>query len=248
MHSHDHNEIVLLLDGSCTMLDPDGPTLHAGDLMVLIGGHEYGFIADAAHGRPRYHAPVVVVVNGSTEVAAGLTAAGFDVAPAYPRVFDALVHVPDLAVAAVRTTVAQTDEAEWDARGEALLRDALHACRTAFGAMHGRDGRIVLVTPTVGLVGAAGLAPLALAAEGMRTLAKTAARQWGNDGITVNCVAPSLDVLGIAHDVEGTVAPALGRTPDCGDLITVIASLLREVGRAITGTTITVDGGVVMAP
>ena len=46
MHSHDHNEIILLLDVSCTML-ADGPTLHAGDSMVLIGGYEYGFTAGA---------------------------------------------------------------------------------------------------------------------------------------------------------------------------------------------------------
>jgi quercetin dioxygenase-like cupin family protein len=46
MHSHDHNEVIVLLDGSCTMLG-DGPTLHAGDSMVLIGGYEYGFTAGA---------------------------------------------------------------------------------------------------------------------------------------------------------------------------------------------------------
>jgi len=44
MHSHDHNEIILLLDGSCTMLG-DGQTLGAGDSIVLIGGYEYGFTA-----------------------------------------------------------------------------------------------------------------------------------------------------------------------------------------------------------
>ena len=47
MHSHDHNEILLLLAGSCTMLGDNGPTLHAGDSMVLIGGYEYGFEAGA---------------------------------------------------------------------------------------------------------------------------------------------------------------------------------------------------------
>jgi quercetin dioxygenase-like cupin family protein len=46
MHSHDHNEVILLLEGSCTLLG-DGPTLHAGDSMVLIGGYEYGFAAGA---------------------------------------------------------------------------------------------------------------------------------------------------------------------------------------------------------
>ena len=45
MHSHDHNEMIVILDGGCTMLD-DGPTLKAGDSMVLIAGFEYGFAAD----------------------------------------------------------------------------------------------------------------------------------------------------------------------------------------------------------
>jgi quercetin dioxygenase-like cupin family protein len=46
MHSHDHDEIIVLLDGGCAMLD-GGPALHAGDSMVLIGGYEYGFTAGA---------------------------------------------------------------------------------------------------------------------------------------------------------------------------------------------------------
>jgi quercetin dioxygenase-like cupin family protein len=47
LHTHDHNEVILLTDGSCTMLGPDGQTLRAGDSMVLIGGYEYGFTAGA---------------------------------------------------------------------------------------------------------------------------------------------------------------------------------------------------------
>jgi len=43
-HSHDHDEMIVLLDGSCTMLD-GGPTLGAHDSMVLHAGHEYGFTA-----------------------------------------------------------------------------------------------------------------------------------------------------------------------------------------------------------
>ena len=43
-HSHDHDELIVLLDGSCTLLD-GGPTLSAHDSMVLRGGHEYGFTA-----------------------------------------------------------------------------------------------------------------------------------------------------------------------------------------------------------
>src|SRR5213075_1826940 len=35
-HSHDHNEMLVILRGSCTILGGDGPTLEAGDSAVLI--------------------------------------------------------------------------------------------------------------------------------------------------------------------------------------------------------------------
>ena len=46
MHSHDHDELILLLDGSCTM--SDGQVLHRHDSVVLRGGAEYGFTAGDA--------------------------------------------------------------------------------------------------------------------------------------------------------------------------------------------------------
>ena len=45
MHTHDHNEVILCMHGSLTMLGSIGPTLRAGDSMVLIAGYEYGFTA-----------------------------------------------------------------------------------------------------------------------------------------------------------------------------------------------------------
>jgi quercetin dioxygenase-like cupin family protein len=47
LHSHDHDEMIVVLEGSCTMLE-DGPTLEGRDSMVLHGGYEYGFTAGPA--------------------------------------------------------------------------------------------------------------------------------------------------------------------------------------------------------
>lgn len=47
MHSHDHNEMIVILEGGCTMLG-GGPSLKAGDSMVLIANLEYGFQAGEA--------------------------------------------------------------------------------------------------------------------------------------------------------------------------------------------------------
>jgi quercetin dioxygenase-like cupin family protein len=43
LHSHDHDELILLLDGSCTM--SDGQVLHRHDSVVFTAGAEYGFTA-----------------------------------------------------------------------------------------------------------------------------------------------------------------------------------------------------------
>ena len=42
MHSHDHNELIVVVAGGCTMLG-DGTELAANDAMVFTAGHEYGF-------------------------------------------------------------------------------------------------------------------------------------------------------------------------------------------------------------
>jgi 3-oxoacyl-[acyl-carrier protein] reductase len=157
--------------------------------------------------------------------------------------FDVLVHVPTDDVALTRATLAATTEDEWEARAEAVLRSALVSCQAAHHLMvQCGAGRIVLVTATAGLVGAAERVPLATAAEGIRTLAKVAARQWGSAGITVNCVAVAVDPV-----VGGPLPPALGRSADGRrDVAAVVALLAGEPAGAVTGVTVPVDGGVVM--
>ena len=43
-HMHGHDELIMVLEGSLTMLD-GGPTLGPLDSMALEAGHEYGFTA-----------------------------------------------------------------------------------------------------------------------------------------------------------------------------------------------------------
>ena len=42
MHTHDHDELIVVLDGGCTMLG-GGPTLAANDAVAIRAHHEYGF-------------------------------------------------------------------------------------------------------------------------------------------------------------------------------------------------------------
>jgi 3-oxoacyl-[acyl-carrier protein] reductase len=166
---------------------------------------------------------------------------------------DAVVHAFVDPVALTSETLADTAKADWDRRCEAVLRAALHCCQAAGQELSARGGRLVLVTPTIALTGAAGFVPYATAVEGMRAMAKSAARQWGERSITVNCVAPPIELMA----PEGTAGPAglaltdhaLGREPDArADVAPVVALLAADAAHFVTGATIPVDGGIVMAP
>jgi NAD(P)-dependent dehydrogenase (short-subunit alcohol dehydrogenase family) len=137
--------------------------------------------------------------------------------------------------------VIEVGDREWDAWCEEPIRAALHTAQAAYPLLRGRDGRLIFVCPAVALEGAAGLVPLATAAEAQRMLAKSAARRWGREGITVNVVTAP---LGGGSDATRTVAAL-----DPGDGVAAsVVWLASAAARTITGATIGADGGAVMAP
>jgi 2-hydroxycyclohexanecarboxyl-CoA dehydrogenase len=162
---------------------------------------------------------------------------------------DVVVHALVDPAALVASPLTETDERAWDARCEGTLRTALACAQASFLQLRDRGGRLVFVTPTVALTGAAGLVPYVTALEGIRALVKSAARQWGRHGITANCVAPPVALVAVEAEDPGIEEPALGRLPDARrDVAPVVAMLGGDPGHFVTGSTVTVDGGVVMAP
>ena len=162
---------------------------------------------------------------------------------------DLVVHALTDPNALTATPIVDTDPTAWDQRCEAMLRAALATAQAAWTVLRARGGRIVFVTPTVALTGATNLVPYVSAVEGIRALAKSAARQWGTEGITVNCVAPPVELVGDAASPPGLEATALGREPDArADVAPVLALLTAPGAHFVTGTTIVVDGGRLMAP
>jgi 3-oxoacyl-[acyl-carrier protein] reductase len=113
-------------------------------------------------------------------------------------------------------------------------------------------GRVVVVVPTFSMSGAPGFAAGAAAAEGQRLLAKSAARQWGADGITVNCVAVAPEQIIGERAGSATMAladPALGGAGDAeADIGPVVVFLASDAAHFVTGATISADGGVWMVP
>ena len=119
-------------------------------------------------------------------------------------------------------------------------------------------GRIVTMATSMGLTGPAGYGPYAASNEAIRSLTRTAANEWGRDGITVNCVLPA----SAAHRLDPASSPErraafaamyddhpIGRDGDAeDDIAPVVAFLLSDASRYVTGQTIGVDGGGILRP
>lgn len=167
----------------------------------------------------------------------GLVARGAELVGADGLV-DVVVHV--VAGDLTERPLAETAADEWAERCHRLLTAAIDAAQAAHARMAGRGGHLVFVTPSFGLTGAAGLVPITTAAEGVRSLAKTASRQWGADGITVSCVA---------RRVAGPQVAIPTLDPPTDDQVAgVVALLATAEAAAVPGATLVVDGGTVLVP
>jgi NAD(P)-dependent dehydrogenase (short-subunit alcohol dehydrogenase family) len=113
-------------------------------------------------------------------------------------------------------------------------------------------GRIVNFASAAGITGMRGYGAYNASKEAVRALTRTAAREWGRDGITVNCIAPgAASKRGLEAAARDTEAHQeflrdhpIGRQGDPEDDIGPVALFLCSDGcRYLTGQTLMVDGG-----
>jgi 3-oxoacyl-[acyl-carrier protein] reductase len=163
---------------------------------------------------------------------------------------DCVVHVCGDDGAAVVGELDTLGSDDWDRRADQVLRDAIAALQGAHRTLSARGGRIVLVAPTAGIAGAPGLVPFLTAVEGVRSMAKSAARQWGAVGISVNTVLVPIELLvpGTAGVTSFLPTPALGALPTVADVAAAVMAFADPDRHGVTGATVIVDGGSVMAP
>ena len=152
-----------------------------------------------------------------------------------------------------RTPLAELTSEQVDVFWISGVKGTLWGMQAVYPVMKAKGyGRIINLVSSAGFRGEPGLGDYNATKEGIRALTKTAAREWGRDGITVNCIAPgALSKRGqefIQRDpAEFERRNAEKCIPRLGDPETDIAPvalfLAGEESRFVTGQTIFADGG-----
>ncbi len=132
------------------------------------------------------------------------------------------------------------------------FRGTFYFMQAAYPHLKQSRGRIINIGSASGLEGRAGLGGYGAAKEAIRALSKTAAREWGSDGINVNIICPLANSPGVAAMLEHdpsfekriTRGQPIGRIGDCeSDIGPVAVFLASDDSRYITGHTVPADGG-----
>jgi NAD(P)-dependent dehydrogenase (short-subunit alcohol dehydrogenase family) len=150
--------------------------------------------------------------------------------------------------------LAELTEEEFDIDYVSGVKGTLWAMQAAYPHMKRAGwGRIVNVGSSAGLVSFKGFGAYGACKEAIRSLTRTAAREWAADGIVVNCYCPVSTGHAAAYAPGGYVDQAMtvlaalspygyNGDPD-HDLGPAVRFLLSDDCRYLTGQTLTLDGG-----
>ena len=118
----------------------------------------------------------------------------------------------------------------------------------------GKTGTIVNIASVAGFRAAKGIAAYGVAKAGVIAVTKSLALELASKGIRVNAIAPGWFVTDLNRDYLASERGAairreipLGRFGKKGDLAGALLLLVSDAGRYMTGTTIVVDGGQLIA-
>jgi 3-oxoacyl-[acyl-carrier protein] reductase len=160
-----------------------------------------------------------------------------------------LLLVNNAGITRDRSLLKMTDD-EWDAVIDVNLTGAFHVLRAvAPGMVAAGFGRIVNVVSINGLRGKFGQANYAASKAGLVGLTKTAARELGPKGVTVNAVAPGMVLtemaLALAAEFRQKALDesVLKQLPEVEDIANAVLFLLSDAARMITGEVLRVDAG-----
>jgi len=144
--------------------------------------------------------------------------------------------------------------AEWDAVLNVNLKGTFNCIKAVSKAMlKQRSGKIINIASIIGVIGNAGQANYSASKAGIIALTKTAAKELASRNINVNAVAPGFIqtemTARLPEDLKQKMQQLipLNRFGSPEEVAGVCLFLASEAASYITGQTIIVDGGMVMA-
>jgi 3-oxoacyl-[acyl-carrier protein] reductase len=142
------------------------------------------------------------------------------------------------------------DDAQWRDVIDVNLTGPANVLRAAAGQLRiQKGGRVVLVSSINGQRGKFGQANYSAAKAGLVGLARTAARELGSAGVTVNIVAPGFTetpmTAGLTAEMKefALAATLLGRLGRPEDVAGAVMFFLGDDAAHVTGQLLAVDGG-----
>jgi 3-oxoacyl-[acyl-carrier protein] reductase len=165
---------------------------------------------------------------------------------------DAVVHNATSKASSQPHRLEEVDRALWDDHYSVSVGGAYNCSSAAFGALKQRGGTFIVMTSPAGIEGSATLPLYATMKGALRGFAKSLAREWAPNGITVNVVSPLAysPAMTAAIEAEPAMEERLSRRIPLGrigdperDIGSAVAFLVGPGARYITGQTLGVDGG-----
>jgi 3-oxoacyl-[acyl-carrier protein] reductase len=142
----------------------------------------------------------------------------------------------------------------WDRMLDTNLRGTFLAVRAAIPSLRSsKRGSIIILTSTAGQRGSSVYSAYATSKGGQILFMRSMAQELAPDRIRVNCIAPGWTLTDMSRDTMEKLGMAeiiskapLGRIGKPEDPAAAACFLLSDLAEFITGSTITVDGGMDM--
>jgi NAD(P)-dependent dehydrogenase (short-subunit alcohol dehydrogenase family) len=154
----------------------------------------------------------------------------------------------------VDRSIADSDEAMWDAHVDVNLKGTFFCCRAALPALRESKGNIVNIASDAGLMGIPGLTVYCASKGGVVNMTRAMSLEIAPD-VRVNCVCPGyVDTDMIRRSLEKEADPAaaeqrmidyapLRRIATPAEIANAVLYLASDGARFITGAALSIDGG-----